>query len=481
MENLKKKRSISPYILVILSFLIVILVGSFLLTMPWANNYNAWLWNYKTAEGNVITYLDCLVTAVSATCVTGVFTYHQPIGQVLSFGGQVVLLSLIQIGGLGFITILTFVITLFNSRLKFKNRLFIAQMVNSTNFADVVKFVRKLILITFICEGVGFLLSLPVFLNLYKDNILMALWNSLFHSISAFNNAGFDIFHGNSLIGGITGSNGVTITGPLYYYFSIITMILIIVGGISFMVLIEIFSGKKKPSQWGILTKIVLASTAFLILFGTIALIITDCFKGEGSMTVFDALFQSVTCRTAGFATYAQDSISPAGKMISCLLMFIGGSPISTAGGIKTTTIFMVVLAILSYFSNGRVKAFHRTYSSNMVVKAMSLMTIALFVLLLGYIGLISFGLQPGIKYADTGLTTDSSSIFAYLVFSCFGTVGLCSGIEPYLSIGGKFVICLLMFLGRIGPITFFQIVQENFNKESTGAYKCVEEDFLLG
>ena len=482
MEKLKKKKSANPYFLVILSFIVVILIGSFLLVMPWANNYSQWLWNYTSADKSIsINYLDCLVTAVSATCVTGIFTYQQNVASVLSFGGQVVLISLIQIGGLGFITILTFVITLFNSKLEFKNRLFLAQMVNSTNFADVVKFVRKLIVCTFIIELTGAILYLPVFINLYPTQIGTAIWNSVFHSISAFNNAGFDIFNGNSLIGGLVGFNGSTLTGGWYIYFCIVTMILIVFGGISFVVLIEVFTGKKKPSQWGTFTKIVLITTSTLIVTGALLFFLTDGLKAENSMTILDVIFQSVTTRTAGFATYLQDNISPAGKVISCLLMFIGGSPISTAGGIKTTTIFMIVTAILSYFSNGKVKAFNRNFSSSNIVKAMALMTLALFVLILGYISISCFGLKEGIEYDSLGLSTPSSLSYAYLCFSCFGTVGLGIGVESSLSIGSKIVVCLLMFLGRIGPITFFQIVKENMQKESTGAYKCIEENILLG
>ena len=161
METKKKSKLLNPYILVILSFALVILVGSLLLTMPWANNFNAWLFNYKVnAEtGQRITYLDCLFTAVSATCVTGLFSYPFPVAEVLSFPGQIVLVTMIEIGGLGFITILTFVITLFNSKLEFRDRYFISQMVGSTNFADVVKFVRKLIIISVIIVATGTVLG----------------------------------------------------------------------------------------------------------------------------------------------------------------------------------------------------------------------------------------------------------------------------------------------------------------------------------
>ena len=143
MEGKSKKKSVNPYILVIISFATVILVGALLLCMPWANTYGKWLWRYDTGE-QVITFLDCLFTAVSATCVTGLQPFARPIGETLTFGGQLVLLIMIQIGGLGFITILTFVITLFKHRLEFRNRYFVSQMVNSTNFADVIAFVRKI-------------------------------------------------------------------------------------------------------------------------------------------------------------------------------------------------------------------------------------------------------------------------------------------------------------------------------------------------
>ena len=466
----------------------VIIIGSLLLAMPWANHFKAWLWNYTvdSTTGQKITYLDCLFTAVSATCVTGLFSYPLPVAQVLSFPGQIVLLLMIQVGGLGFITILTFIITLFKSKLEFRNRYFISQMVGSTNFADVVKFVRKLILISVCAEFAGALLGLPVFLNMYKENIFKGIWVSIFHSVSAFNNAGFDLFQ-NSLIGGVVGTAGETINYGLYVYLCIYTMILIVFGGISFLAIIEIFSSKKKPTQWRPFTKIVLTTTATLLLSGTLLFVAFECFKGEGSMNFLDAAFESVTTRTAGFATYDQSDLSTGGKVVACLLMFIGGSPISTAGGIKTTTIYMVVLAMVSYFTGRKTTSFKRYYSSSMVVRAMSLIFIVLIILILGYVGLNTFGLDPNTsnlyfeKLQAEGKTPILSMDYGFELFSAMGTVGLGIGIEPYLSVGSKIVLCLVMFLGRIGPITVLQIFQNNMSKESAVHYEYVEDDFLIG
>ena len=488
METKKKSKLLNPYILVILSFALVILVGSLLLTMPWANNFNAWLFNYKVnAEtGQRITYLDCLFTAVSATCVTGLFSYPFPVAEVLSFPGQIVLVTMIEIGGLGFITILTFIITLFNSKLEFRDRYFISQMVGSTNFADVVKFVRKLIIISVIIVATGTVLGLPVFLTMYKDNILQGIWTSFFHSVSAFNNAGFDLFS-NSLVGGVIGLNGETISSPLYVYLCIYTMLLIVVGGISFVVIIEVFTGHKKPTQWRPFTKIVLFTTAILLTVGTVGFFLFEGLTGDNRITFLDAIFQSVTCRTAGFSTFDQSNLSAGGKALSCLLMFIGGSPISTAGGIKTTTAFMVILAMVSYFSGSRPIAFKRLYSNNMVAKAMSLIFIVIFIVLLGYIGLNTFGLDPTTSHLyyegleAAGKSPQLSMDFGFELFSAMGTVGLGIGVEPYLSIGSKIVLCLIMFLGRIGPITFLSIFQYSMTKENQLHYDYVEEDFLIG
>lgn len=472
-EKVTKKKfwQLNPYVLVILSFVFVIFVGSFLLVLP-----------FSQADGHWGNYMDALFTAVSATCVTGLCTYANGIGVQLTFFGQLVVLLMIQIGGLGFVTVLTFFITLFASKLQFRNRYLLSQMVGSTSFADVVKFVRKLILISFVAEILGTLLGLPVFFTVYKNNPAQAFWVSLFTSVSAFNNAGFDLFGGSSIVmqNGIIGTGSAAVSMPTWahVYMCIYIMLLIVIGGISFLVIIDIF-GFKRHRQWRAFTKIVLSTTAVLLVFGWVAFLLTDCIFTKSGMNPFQTLFQSVTLRTAGFATYNQDSISLPGKVISCILMFIGGSPLSTAGGIKTTTAFMVVLAMYSYFRGRQVIAFKRTYSSNMIVKAMSLVFLGVFSIIVAFVFIAYF--EKGLDTTAIGLKTDKEAVILYEIFSAFGTVGVSTGVTPYISVGSKIVLCFLMFLGRLGPITFFQIFQSNMDKKQTLHYEYVEEDFLIG
>ena len=463
----KQKGGINPYILVIISFLIVILIGSVLLIMPFSRTDGKW--------GN---YVDALFSATSATCVTGLCTYADGIGNTLNIFGQFVMVIMIQLGGLGFVTFLTFFITLFQSKLQFKNRYLLSQMVGSTNFADVVKFVRRLILISACFVAGGTIVGLPVFLTIPHKNFFEVLWNSFFMSASAFNNAGFDLFGSTSLIRGM--GNPIIDSMPTwaYYYMCIYVMFLIVSGGISFLVIIDIFAFKKYRS-WRAFTKIVLFTTATLLLSGWVFFTMTECFH-SGGMTVFETLFQSVTLRTAGFATYNQDNVSMVGKAFSCLLMFIGGSPLSTAGGIKTTTAFMIALAMFSYFRGKEVSAFKRTYSTNMIVKAMSLVFIGLFIVLIGYLIIVaSENTTDAIE--NLHLNSEENSTIIYEVFSAFGTVGVSTGITPYLTVWSKIVLCFLMFLGRLGPMTFLQIFQANLDRKRTLHYQFVEEDFLIG
>ena len=468
-----QKKQISPYLLVILSFIVVILVGSFLLTTPFAQASGQWAFNYTSEDGSItITYLDCLFTAVSATCVTGLCTFAEGIGNALSFTGQLIVLILIQIGGLGFITVLTFVVTLFKSKLQFKNRVFLSQALNATNFADVVIFVRRIIIISFICEFTGFLMGLPVVFTLYPDEPGKALWTSLFTSVSAFNNAGFDIFGSTSLVALPNTDMAILKEQHLwaYYYYLSYIMLLVVVGGISFLVIIEVFSFKKTPKQYSAFTKIVLATTAFLLVFGSVAFFLSDGIEKTDRINFFEAVFQSVTCRTAGFSIVDQAKLSNAGRTLSCILMFVGGSPLSTAGGIKTTTFFIVMLAMTCHLRGKNVVAFNRAYSSNTVLKGMTLMVLAFLGVVAAIIAVSAF---------EKSNPVASTDFVIFETFSAFGTVGLSANLTPTLSNGSKIVICIMMFLGRLGPMTFFQIFRNNV--EGTSHFQYIEEDFLVG
>ena len=454
-----KKKTISPYLLVILSFVGVILFGSFLLTLPFSHKDGQW--------GS---YIDSLFIATSATCVTGLSTYKEGIGGELTLFGQVLTLIMIQIGGLGFITIMTFIISLFQKKLQFKDRLFLSQAVNSNTIAEVGRFVKRVIGIVLIAETIGFLVGLPVYLSIPGITTARAVWFAIFNSVSAFNNAGFDVFGSVSLIKGL--GNAYIDGMPLwaYYYMQIYIIILIVLGGISFIVIIEMVFGHKKPRQWSAFTKIVLMMTAILLVGGFATFCLTDVINGN--ITIMQALFQSVTCRTAGFATFDQNNLSIAGKTVSALLMFIGGSPIGTAGGIKTTTLFILVLCLISFLRGKKIVAFNREYSKTSILKAMTLVFLSIVTIVIGFMLVKSF--EGGHELANT-------ENVMFEVFSAFGTVGLSTGITVDLTIGSKVVICILMFFGRLGPITLFQIFQTNIDNEEHTHFQYVESDVIIG
>lgn len=453
------KKITSPYLLVILSFIGVILFGSALLTLPFAHKDGQW--------GQ---YMDSLFIATSATCVTGLSTYANGLGGELTLFGQAVVMVMIQIGGLGFITIFTFFISLFQKKLQFKDRLFLSQAVNSNTIAGVSKFVKRVISIVLITETLGFLLGLPVFLNVESYSTGEALWASAFTSISAFNNAGFDIFGAYSLIR--IAENPIIYNLPTwaYYYLCSYIMILIILGGISFITIIDLIILKKKPKQWNSFVKIVLMTTGILLVSGFVIFTFTDVISGN--IDTFEAVFQSVTLRTAGFANFDENNLSIAGKIISCLFMFIGGSPISTAGGIKTTTVFIIALCLVRFLQGKSITAFKREYTRTSILKAMSLVFLSLLTIVVGFILVASF---------EQGKPLATSENVIFEVFSAFGTVGLSSGLTPALEVGSKITIIILMFFGRLGPITLFQIFQNDLDNEENIHFKRVKADVIIG
>ena len=456
-----QKKALNPYLLVIMSFVVFIFIGAILLMFPFCRQAN-----------NFGNFLDCLFLATSATCVTGLNSFVNGIGTELTFAGQLIVMILIQIGGLGFITLLTFIITLFYRKLQFKDRLLISMMVNSEEAAEVVIFVRKIILISFSFELLGFLLGLPVFLQ-YCNSVPEALWYSLFHSVSAYNNAGFDLFGSTSLVRGVGNAFIDGLPDWAYYYMCSYIMFLIVSGGISFLVVMDIFA-KRRFGQLRVFTKISLLMTAVLLVTGFVFFLISEGFKSP-----FDALFQSVTCRTAGFATINQDELSVFGKSFSCFLMFFGGNPLGTAGGVKTTTLFIIGLAMVSYMFGKKVTFFHRRFSNEVVVKAMSLVLLAVSTIVVIFVALCAF--ENKLDISAIGLKTNKAGVLIFETFSAFGTVGVSTGVTPYLSIGSKIVIIILMFIGRLGPITFFQLLGSKMRFEDQTKYHYVEEDFLIG
>ncbi|MBQ6730384.1 MAG: hypothetical protein IJR08_00515 [Bacilli bacterium] len=474
----RKKRQINPYLLLILAFLGFVLIGSLLLSMPFAFNNNP-----NNEWCHVGSYLDAFFTSLAAMTLTGVTTYPEGLANTLSLSGQIIVLVLVQIGGLGIVTFLTFFFILLRRRLQFKDRLLISQAIAFNNYAEINKYVIRLIIITAICETVGIGLGVPVFATMFPNEPLKIIYYSTFHSISAFNNAGFDLFQGtSSMMNGldIAGCVVISTTHWLYYYCTIYLAVLSLLGGISFLVIIDIFIGHKSPRRWSSYTKICLTMTAAIIMVMTSLLFLTEGIKEEKPMHIFEALLTILNCRTAGFSVYPIEDISVPGKMICGVVMLIGGSPLSTAGGIKITTIFIIVLSIISYFRGKVLAPFKRVYSYNMIAKSMSLVYAVVLFLLLAFFGLVGFGAKDTATLS-AGIKDNLVGMYLFEVLSCFSNVGFQTGLEAHLSVGSRIILCLLMLVGHVGPMTFFQLFQNNLDKKATMHYSFVEEDILIG
>ena len=477
---IKKNKLLNPYLLLIISFLAIVLLGSFLLSMPFVfrdNPNNEWC--------HVGSYMDAFFTSLSAMSLTGLTTYPEGLVNTLSGAGQIIVMILVQIGGLGIVTILTFLFSIFRRKLQFRDRLMISQAIAFNNFGEIVRFVRRLIIITAVCELVGFLMGLPVFISLFPGDTAHIISYSLFYSVSSFNNAGFDLFNSTkSLIGGLfTNNNGAILTNNwLYYYFTIYNGFLSLLGGISFLVIIDAIFEHRNPRRWNSFTKMILAATGGLIVVMSFFLFLTDGLKPDNPMNFFQVVMTIINCRTAGYSVYPVSDISLPGKMVCSLMMFIGGSPLSTAGGIKVTTIFIIIISIVSYFRGKRLPAFKRNFSDNIVAKSMSLVFVVVTIIVVSFILVSLFGVREIKGHTmNEAAKEDLLGLYLFSCFSFFGNVGFYTGIEPYLSVGSKIVLCFLMLLGHLGPMTFFQLFQNHLDKNSNVHYSFVEEDFLIG
>lgn len=422
----KKRVTLSTTRIILLSFLLLIFVGSGLLSLPIA-----------AADGVAVPYIDALFTATTATCVTGLVTVTT--ASAWSTFGHIVILLLIQIGGLGVITVVSWLMLLINRKLTLSDNLLLQDAFNVNTLSGLAKFVKKVVLGTFVVEGAGALLYMLILVPQFGWR---GIWYSVFNAVSAFCNAGMDIIGENSLMDYATNSlmNGITAA-------------LIILGGLGYIVWWDVWRVIRSPRRhgWRYLTfhsKIVLTATAVL-LFGGAALTLAAEYHNPatiGGMSWWDkmqcAFFQSVTTRTAGFAAIPQEGLTNAGALVSILLMFVGGSPVGTAGGVKTTTI--VVLCATAYRTiTGRrqIGLFQRSLSPDAVRKAVAVVGMSFTVLVTSTL-LLSFA-------ADAPLVD-----ILYETASATATVGLTRGLTPHLNVWGKLIIIATMYFGRIGPIS---------------------------
>ncbi len=417
-------KTLSPARLIALGFAGVILIGSGLLMLP-----------CSLRLGVELSYIDALYTATSAVCVTGLVPVD--VGTAFTPIGQFFLILLIQVGGLGVASVGAGIILAMGKKLDIKGRSLIREASNLDHGRGTIRFVKSVLLITLIFELTGAVLSFIVFIQDYP--FWEALGHSLFHSISAFNNSGFDNL-------GLSGNlhSGVSLAGNGYannVLLNLVTCGLIFFGGIGFLVIREVVEKRFRWKRLSMHSKVVISMSVALIVIGTLMLMITEHDK-IGWLTAF---FNSVSARTAGFATYNLGDFSDAGLMVMTVLMFIGASPGSTGGGIKTSTFFVLLQGIKSAATNRSERAFKYSVPKDAFKKAAIILLIGLVIIIVGTYLLVAFE-------AKNEDVTFMDALFE--IVSAFGTVGVTTGITPGLSIPSKLLSILIMYIGRLGPLT---------------------------
>ncbi len=450
----KSRINLSTTQTILLSFLLAILAGSALLALP-----------VSSADGIAVPYIDALFTATTSICVTGLVTV--PTFSTWSLFGQIIILFLIQIGGLGVVTIMSGLMISLHRRIGIKDRMLIQDAFNLNTLSGMVKFIRKVIAGTFLVEGIGALLYMTVFVPEFG---VKGVWISLFNAVSAFCNAGMDVISENSLY--------AYVHNPVI---NIVTILLIVFGGIGYIVWWDIMGVLKNIRRQGLKcfenltfhSKIALSVTGILILAGTAAVFI---FEYNNPLTMYSfsvpeklqaSLFQSVTTRTAGFATVPQENLTNASALTSLLLMFIGGSPVGTAGGIKTVTFAVLITsAFATMKTRSEAELFHRTIPKQAVSKAVAVVSMAFIILFTATLLLAA--------------VTDADALdIVYETVSAAATVGLTRSLTSELNIWGRIIIIITMYLGRVGPISL--MIALNTKKETKNIIKNPTEDISVG
>ena len=430
-EKSYKKKHMTSFQLIIMGFAGVILLGTVLLMLP-----------FSSAEKVITPFHEALFTATSAVCVTGLVV--KDTGSYWSLAGQTIILALIQTGGLGVVTVAASVSLLSGKKISLMQRSTMQNAISAPKVGGIVRLTRFILRGTFLIEAAGTVLLLPVFMGDYGKK---GIWMSVFHSISAFCNAGFDILGtDSSMFPSLTRYSGNILI-------NLVIMLLIITGGIGFLTWDDIYTNKLNFKRYRMQSKIILMTTACLILFPTVFFYICDLTKLPMEKRLLAATFQSVTTRTAGFNTINISEMSEASKAVMILLMLIGGSPGSTAGGMKTTTFSVLILnAIATFRSQENAGAFGRRLEYHVIKNAA---TIAMLYFALFFGGGIAISVYEGLPLLDC----------LYEAASAVGTVGLTLGITPELHVFSQVVLIILMYLGRVGGLTLIYAVFSGRNK----------------
>lgn len=451
----KEKRwpfKIYPIQFIALGFGGIILFGSVLLTLPMFTN-----------SGEGTPFIDALFTATSATCVTGLTTLTT--SEHWNIGGQLIILGLIEVGGLGFMMMPFIFFAVMKRKVGLVTRIIISESLNLDGLSGVIKLMYYILRFAIGFQLLGAILLAVDFIPTY--GIGKGIWYAIFHSISAFCNAGFDLF-GDSLVG---------FQGNAYVL--LVISGLIIAGGLGFIVWQDLMAFRK-TKKLSLHSKLALTVSISLLVFGTIVFYVSE---SGGRFIVNDTspinrfanmLFMSVTARTAGYFSVDYGNVSQAGILFTIVLMFIGGTSGSTAGGLKTTTFGVLLIQTISMLK-GRVhaEAFHRTIRPSVVSRALTLFFITLTLCIAVTMVMSVTEVLPrfrGIEY------------LLFETFSAFGTVGLTMGLTPSLSLMGKLLIIALMYIGRVGILTVgFSLTMRLMKKANGGHYKLPEESVIIG
>lgn len=475
-------KKIHPYVYIILTFVGVILLGTLLLAMPFSSN-----------DGKSMGFIDALFTATSATCVTGLTVKN--IAYDLTLFGKIVMILLMEVGGLSFITITVFFFTIGGARIGISNRFLLREALNQSSVEGLISLVRKIVLISFSIQLIFVFINWHAFYqyldycNSYEGGLRnigllstdindgyklsYSFFLSLFHAAASFNNAGFDIV-GNSSFQVFSSTSSVIPFSSIVLLNST-TMMMIVLGSLGFVVYDDVIRKRFKWEYFTLHTKLVLVTTALLIIIGTLLIWLTSNFAktsdSVSGMPFMESMFTAITCRTAGFSSYDMSNLvfMPITYILCIFLMMVGASPCSTGGGVKTTTLAVTTIAIYYYARGKKAKAFKRRIDDNQSSKAFVLLVVAILIVLIGSV--IVLAIQPNLGFDQV----------LFEVVSAFSTTGLTMGITTSLNAINRVIIVIIMFFGRLGPLTIMGVLNKNWMSNAKDETQYVKENVMIG
>jgi len=469
--KIKKKYKLSPTLIIALSFLALILIGSILLYCPFSHDLD-------------VSYLDALFISISCSCVTGLTSLKESVGSTFNVYGYSIMGVLIQIGGLGVTTFAVVFFFLFNHRLNFGNQTLIKENWNLKNLKSIRAIFFQVLFVSLSFEAIGAFFTAIDLIYIHGYDFKEGIGLAIFHAVSAFNNAGFDIFKGNT--------NSLAIyEGDIFL--NIITSLLVIFGGIGYFVIINVISNKFRFKKFSLHSKVAITYSLFFVVIGTILIYFGE-FNNTNDITSLTpngvtfsgAFFMSVSSRTAGFSMYDLSKYRDITLLFMILLMFVGASPGSAGGGAKTTTFALLLAYLRGIITNRRPYLFKRSIDDGLVRRALLILLLGVFFFVFGIVTISCFESgynfvnvltgEKSFEYKD-GYTRFATLDYAFIAMSAFATVGLATAPTWVYSIGSKCVLMFLMYVGRIGPLAISTL----FRSQQVEKWHYGYEDLSIG